>query len=942
MYKIRKNKKGFTLIELIVTIALMMSILVLAVISFVGITNKNKENAKKLVKEQIETAAMEYFNSNEYLFSDLNEDSFGTISVGKLIEEDYLNVVTNPVTSKRIGNCTIVVVKRKNKNYTAKVDDDSFENATDTSTGTRLTNVCDSVIVSNEEEIDSKITYYDEDYNKITKPRAKDLYDNKKLWFNSKHLGKNRNLIACVNEGTELTVKKSTGESISVSEKAGYGYCVTIANGTNERITYSLKDGSWSAEVTERVDTTPPVVSNFKVESENGYIGGKYFSEIEEYKDKFYSFKLNPLADVKISSTYNDRLADIRRAKVSCYKSGNRRCYENQHDAEDIIVDGKLMMLKNTESDKTKSDKNDDFSPRKIDELVADLKDNGGIYLLSEIDESNFPADISDYYNYYNYSSSNIYYDLNHKNNYRDLHGYRLYNHGTNIANEHIVNGETRKVYNKNYIYYTNQNIICRIYIDENGRYSSSKKNVCAKIIEAYPNSLNVNTYGIFRTFDRSIPHKSSDRKKIKTYVRTYIEYDREINGQLTKVTFDYDDDTSKVYSYGLNKKYEKEEKNTIDDNLINTYLNDVLKSFKNLTDIEYDRELYNYTYSIDKKTVLKDNGLNEEYNKNVLKTVEVSDLVKSEKEYVKNKINKESDNNVSIEHIYADGELDGSIDKYSLTITDNAGNVATSEADYEKYKICTYAKWTEFFDGTEEYCEDVCNSYGTLVRRTGKIAYLLDEITGDFCPYDKWPPEERNAGVTEERSENDGYCPWTDCSVNTTTTKKTTTGNNKTETYTRKAYKFSEMTKFCDNTSSINFHGCGISIDGASCNLSPSGPYKRYKFKELECTCTNNNGTITATSKDVTSQTHPDGYSYIFYTSKDNCNKSASDGKNNVKQVCTRKIDSSMNFHGVHWNQGSNNYWSGEGWYNNKYTKKEKVDAFTSEKAACKWACEQ
>ena len=57
-----RNKKGFTLVELLVTIALMLSILAIAIVSFIGISNKKKKESYDLVKEQIITAAEQYFN----------------------------------------------------------------------------------------------------------------------------------------------------------------------------------------------------------------------------------------------------------------------------------------------------------------------------------------------------------------------------------------------------------------------------------------------------------------------------------------------------------------------------------------------------------------------------------------------------------------------------------------------------------------------------------------------------------------------------------------------------------------------------------------------------------------------------------------------------------------------------------------------------------------
>ncbi len=91
-----KKRNGFTLIELLVTIALMLSILGIAVVSLINISNKKKEEAWQQVKGQIETAAVEYFTANEYLFEGLNENVSGSISVGTLVNQDYLNKITDP------------------------------------------------------------------------------------------------------------------------------------------------------------------------------------------------------------------------------------------------------------------------------------------------------------------------------------------------------------------------------------------------------------------------------------------------------------------------------------------------------------------------------------------------------------------------------------------------------------------------------------------------------------------------------------------------------------------------------------------------------------------------------------------------------------------------------------------------------------------------------
>lgn len=123
-----KKKNGFTLIELLVVIALMLSILGIAIVSLTGISDKKKKEAWKEVINQIETAATEYFTANEYLFEGLENGSTGTISVGRLVNEDYLNVVTNPVTEKKISKCAIVNITKDGEKYNATFDNTSTEN----------------------------------------------------------------------------------------------------------------------------------------------------------------------------------------------------------------------------------------------------------------------------------------------------------------------------------------------------------------------------------------------------------------------------------------------------------------------------------------------------------------------------------------------------------------------------------------------------------------------------------------------------------------------------------------------------------------------------------------------------------------------------------------------------------------------------------------------
>lgn len=126
------KKKGFTLIELLVVIAIMASILVLAITSLNGVSKAKKKEAKKKVEDQIELAAKQYVEANEYLFEGLNvTGDSDTVFIKDLISNDYLNVLTNPVTGKKYNKCDKVIVKKTNKN---KFTYDFAENKTDVCT----------------------------------------------------------------------------------------------------------------------------------------------------------------------------------------------------------------------------------------------------------------------------------------------------------------------------------------------------------------------------------------------------------------------------------------------------------------------------------------------------------------------------------------------------------------------------------------------------------------------------------------------------------------------------------------------------------------------------------------------------------------------------------------------------------------------------------------
>ena len=116
-----KKKNGFTLIELLITISLMLSLLGIAIVSFISISNRKKQQAYEAVQKQAETAGEQFFDTNLYMFEGLAVNgTSGVITIGKLVSEDYLNVVTDPRTGKKINKCDYIQVTRTNSGYKTK------------------------------------------------------------------------------------------------------------------------------------------------------------------------------------------------------------------------------------------------------------------------------------------------------------------------------------------------------------------------------------------------------------------------------------------------------------------------------------------------------------------------------------------------------------------------------------------------------------------------------------------------------------------------------------------------------------------------------------------------------------------------------------------------------------------------------------------------------
>lgn len=240
----RHNNKGFTLVELLVTITIMVSVMALAVVSFTTISKQKKEESFNQVKAEVEAAAEQYFESNSYLFEGLSDNATGVITIGTLVDNDYLNKVTDPRTGKAISNCNYVEVKRTGSKYSG--------------TYTENTDKCDN------ETSAYQIVVKEDGAPTITYGFYKDAYhiveakEDTNGWFNINSLGENGTLYLKLNitnnNGGEVTVLDNTGANIimnnnngvyssgEISDTAGTNYTVTATNSSNKTAILKITD----------------------------------------------------------------------------------------------------------------------------------------------------------------------------------------------------------------------------------------------------------------------------------------------------------------------------------------------------------------------------------------------------------------------------------------------------------------------------------------------------------------------------------------------------------------------------------------------------------------------------------------------------------------------------------------------------------------------------
>lgn len=119
------RNRGFTLVEILAVITL-IGVLALITIPTIDVVIKStREKGYENQKEVILSAAKDYGASNMMDLPTVDGDyvyiTLGDLKLGGFIEVD----VINPINEMCISNDTVIVITRKNNNYTYKFQDEN-------------------------------------------------------------------------------------------------------------------------------------------------------------------------------------------------------------------------------------------------------------------------------------------------------------------------------------------------------------------------------------------------------------------------------------------------------------------------------------------------------------------------------------------------------------------------------------------------------------------------------------------------------------------------------------------------------------------------------------------------------------------------------------------------------------------------------------------------
>ncbi len=129
------NNKGFTLVELIISIMLLSAIFIIAISSLVNTFSLTEETEYEILINNIKTQAQNYIIEcdgglinckNDYTWSEDGKNKKTSFSLAIMKKYKYFNTsdYINPINKNDLSNCLIINVEKDEfKNLIIKIDD---------------------------------------------------------------------------------------------------------------------------------------------------------------------------------------------------------------------------------------------------------------------------------------------------------------------------------------------------------------------------------------------------------------------------------------------------------------------------------------------------------------------------------------------------------------------------------------------------------------------------------------------------------------------------------------------------------------------------------------------------------------------------------------------------------------------------------------------------
>ena len=254
--------------------------------------------------------------------------------------------------------------------------------------------------------------------------------------------------------------------------------------------------------------------------------------------------------------------------------------------------------------------------------------------------------------------------------------------------------------------------------------------------------------------------------------------------------------------------------------------------------------------------------------------------------------------------------KYDGSTKKIYVYVKDNAGNVASSTADYTLYKECSISILDSSDFQKKGECSVECGG-GTRLDTYGK----KDKYTGAKCD---------GTAKKQETCNTMGCCSLVNYSDGQTCSKKC--GGGTYNRIARSAYDNSACPSLNTSTggSQCNTNSCSIGtmiydmrFKEKSCSSNP--PVRKYDYGEYYCTCTYDSTTGNYSSSSVVDTTGgPNGtpakghsgseIATVYYQNNDNGRKACNNEKpvnSYVTKICAHTMNNGDAFHGYIWYTG-------------------------------------